>query len=125
MRGPDSPCSFPLSVSGSNTGAGLSKTESLIRAIPDLSKQQHHRHYRGNPNCCQTLNHGFEAHIWSCRRFRASRSLTDMGLVSGSALRRSSHSMSAIILSASICVFVVVMRANSDKVHRFACNMND
>jgi len=58
--------------------------------------------YRGNPNCCHTRNHGFDAHIWSCLRFAASRSDGDRGRVSGWANIRSSNSISAIVRSTSM-----------------------
>jgi hypothetical protein len=72
MRGPDGPRSFSFSVSGSNTEENLSKNDRLIGI------------QRGNPNCCQTRNHGFLAQFSSCLRFAASRSVCEDGLLCGS-----------------------------------------
>jgi hypothetical protein len=51
---------------------------------------------------CQRRNHGLCASISSCLRFAAARSLGPSGLMSGTAKMRSSHSISAIVCSASI-----------------------
>src|ERR1700733_9606106 len=54
------------------------------------------------PYDCQSRNHGLLACISSCLRFTAVRSLAVIGLVSGTSKMRSSHSISAMVCSASI-----------------------
>jgi hypothetical protein len=54
------------------------------------------------PYRCQRRNHGLCASESSCLRFAAERSPALSGLVSGTAKKRSSHSISAMVFSASI-----------------------
>ena len=54
------------------------------------------------PYRCQSRNQGLYASKSSCLRFAAARSLALNGLMSGTAKKRSSHSISAMVCSASI-----------------------
>jgi hypothetical protein len=68
------------------------------RSTLDIDHQRQQMPYR-----CQSRNHGLCACISSCLRFAAETSLGLSGLVSGTAMMRSSHSISAMVCSASIC----------------------
>lgn len=70
---------------------------SLSRRRPERAHERQQTPYR-----CQSRNHGLCACMSSCLRFAAARSLGLSGLVSGTATMRSSHSISAMVCSASI-----------------------
>lgn len=80
---------------GAEAGAGTSSHAGERVLLFKFYRQQ-------IPYDCQSRNHGLLACISSCLRFTAERSLAFIGLVSGTAKMRSSHSISAMVCSASI-----------------------
>ena len=54
------------------------------------------------PYCCHNRNHGLCASVSSCLRLAAEMSFSRSGRLSGTAKTRSSHSMSAMVCSASM-----------------------
>jgi hypothetical protein len=64
------------------------------------------------PYRCQSRNQGLCASKSSCLRFTAKRSLALSGLVSGTAKMRSSHSISAMVCSVSMCLNHLVRSAS-------------
>jgi hypothetical protein len=63
------------------------------------------------PYRCQSRNQGLCASISSCLRFAAERSAGLSGLASGTAKMRSSHSISAMVCSVSMCLNHLVRNA--------------
>ena len=90
----------PLSYIGGGNVGFIRHLEFPDRRRVEVARRAHER--QQTPYRCQSRNQGLFASISSCLRFAAARSLRLSGRLSGTAKMRSSHSISAMVCSASI-----------------------